>query len=176
MKKVIVYTVMFSILLSAVAMANLPTKDIVPGKSVGGLKLGATVKQVKSMMGEPNKVEKGEDGQKYFTYDYDADKQKEYGLLLTIENDKVVSIFVYGDNFVAPGEIKVGVSSEKVMEKYKEQVAKKYYLMAENDLGGLNIIFPRVGIGFMVKEDKGKNDELVTCIMVLEAIPDWVNK
>ena len=62
------------------------------------------------------------------------------------------------------------------MEKYKSQIDKNYYIMAENKLGGLNIIFPRIGIGFMLKEDKKKNDELITNIMILEPIPNWVKK
>jgi len=176
MTKILIFIAILSLLLSNYSLVNLPTKEIVPGKSVGGLKLGTSVASIKKMMGEPDSVEKGEEGQKYFKYNYNADKKREYGLMLTIENDKVISIFVFGDNFVAPGGIKVGVSSKKVMDKYKDQIDKKYYLMAENELEGINIIFPRIGIGFMVKEDKGKNDELVTNIMILEPIPDWVNQ
>ncbi len=176
MRKSVILTLLFVFLLPSVILANLPTKDIVPGKSVGGLKLGTSSKDIKKMMGEPDKVEKGEGSQKYFVYNYDKDKKREYGLMLTIENDKLITIFVFDKNFVAPGGLKVGASAMKIQEKYKDQIDKKYYIMQKNDLGGSDIIFPRIGIGFMVKSDAKAGDDLITNIMILEAIPDWTQK
>jgi hypothetical protein len=176
MRKFFILTAIFGLLLSSMVFANLPTKDIVPGKSVGGLKLGTSAKEIKKMMGEPDKVEKGEAGQKYFVYNYNKDKKREYGFMLTIEDDILITIFVFDKNFLAPGGIKVGASAMKIQEKYKDQIDKKYYIMQKNDLGGSDIIFPRIGIGFMVKSDAKAGEDLITNIMILEPIPDWTQK
>jgi len=176
MRKVFILAALFTFLLSSVILANLPTKDIVPGKSVGGLKLGTSSKDIKKMMGEPDKVEKGEGSQKYFVYNYNKDKKREYGLMLTIENDKLITIFVFDKNFVAPGGLKVGASAMKIQEKYKDQIDKKYYIMQKNDLGGSDIIFPRIGIGFMVKSDAKAGEGIIMNIMILKPLPSWTQK
>jgi hypothetical protein len=176
MKKILIISLTLCFLLSAIAFANLPNKDIVPGKSVGGLKLGTSVKGIKSLMGEPDKTQKGEGSQKYFIYNYDKDKEREYGLMLTIENDKLVSIFVFDKGFIAPGGLKVGESYKKAKEKYKDQIKKGYYIQAPNNLNGYDVIFPRIGIGFMYKHDDNAGDDLITNIMILEPIPDWTKE
>jgi hypothetical protein len=159
-----------------VFLGNLLTKDIVPGKSVGGLNLGTSVKEIMKMMGEPDKIENGEGRQKYFVYNYNKEKKREYGLMLTIEDDILITIFVFNKNFVAPGDIKVGSSAMKIQEKYKDQIDKKYYIMQKNDLGGSNIIFPRIGIGFMVKSDAKAGEGIIMNIMILKPLPSWTQK
>jgi len=129
--------------------------EIIPGVSVGGIKLGITTKQLQKLMGKPDKIHPASDSQKKF-WEYSKPT-----LLFTIKNDKVISIYVYRDNFQTPSGIKVGVSDKKIWDVYLQDFQTKRYIMEENTLGGLSVILPDRGIGFMVKQD------IVTCIMIL---------
>lgn len=182
MKKIFIYIFMFCFILTAMAWANLDTKLIVPGDSVGGIKIGSkngfTREQLIAKIGEPDleqPANSGIEGQTNLIYHYDKDAEREYGLIFTIENNKVVSIKIEGPNGYSTGEgIQVGSSMKKVEKIYKEQIENGYFFGYSDPTTGWNeVYFPYVGIGFMGKYDAGKDDVLVTVIIVIPKDLTW---
>ena len=117
MKKCLVITLMFCFLISAAAFANLDNKDIIPGKSVGGIEIGSSVPDLILKIGEPDleqAADTGIPGQTNLIYHYDKDKDREYGLIFTTENDVIISIKSEGRNGYTTKEgITVGVSMKE---------------------------------------------------------------
>ena len=179
MKKFFIWTLLFSLILCSAAFAKLENKDIIPGKSVGGVKIGSSEQDLIAKIGEPDleqAADTGVAGQTNLIYHYDKDKGREYGLIFTVENGKIISIKSEGpNNYATPEGIKVGSSMKEVEEVYADQLDSGYYAFAEDTSSGWKIvIFPRKGIGFMGKYDAGKGDVIVTVIMVEAADPQWV--
>lgn len=131
--------------------------DLMETESVGAIKFGLTTKQVITLIGEPDEIEKPfyseVDGETYQHYYY---KSKGIFLSFVIKNDSIKEVRLI--EIKAPSSLKttknigIGSALSEVMNAYKEYINKEFSDSSEIVAGS-----PYGGIVFSIQNQKVKS-------------------